>query len=115
MIDTHKLKRIIHKEQMKEPIPDYGYEKSGVEYKKEWNEFIDKHIPNAKELKHNDWIKYRNIPNTEYKERFVSPPLDLEVLDFTKAQLIRAQRSILMGALYIYVCVMALFGIYIWA
>ena len=115
MIDTHKLKRIIHKEEMKKPIPDYGFDKTGVEYKREWNEFIDKHIPNAKELKHNDWIKYRNITDAEYKTRFVSPPLDLEVLDFTKAQLIRAQRSILMGALYIYLCVMSLFGILIWA
>ena len=114
MTDIQTLKRILHKEEMKKPIPDYGFDKSGVEYKKEWNEFIDKHIPNAKELKHNG-IKYRNITNAEYKERFVSPPLDLEVLDFTKAQLIRAQRSILMGALYIYLCVMTLFGILIWA
>ena len=115
MTDIKTLENILHREEMKKPIPNYGFEKSGAEYKKEWNKFIDEHIPNAKELKHNDWIKYRNITDAEYKTRFVLPALELERLDRLKAQLGRARLSIILGASYIYLCILALFGILIWA
>ena len=41
MTDTHTLEQILHREKMKEPLPDYGFEKSGEEFREETNSIID--------------------------------------------------------------------------
>ena len=108
MPSKHELEQILHREKMKEPLPDYGFERTGEEFKEDINELIDKHVPHSEDLKSHEWIKYKPLGITEYKNKYILPQLELERLDFSKAQLIKAQRSILFGALYIYIVVMLL-------
>ena len=115
MTDTHTLEQILHREKMKEPLPDYGFEKSGEEFREETNSIIDKHVPYSEDLKEHKWIKHTPLNITEYREKYIRPTLELQVLDFNEAQLIKAQRSILFGAMCIYAMLILLMSIYIWA
>ena len=108
MPSKHELEQILHREKMNEPSPEYGFERTGEEFTEDINQLIDKHVPYSEDLKSHKWIKYKPLGITEYKEKYISPQLELERLDFNKAQLIKAQRSILFGALYIYIVVMLL-------
>jgi len=99
MTDIKTLENILHREEMKKPHAityDGWYERV--------DETIEKYIPHGKELK-----------ITEYAEKYIKPANELDILRHQEAQLIKAQRSILFGALYIYAMLILLMSIYIWA
>ena len=108
MVEIQDLKNILHKEKMKEPLPDSGFERTGEEFKEDINKLIDEHVPYSEDLKSHKWIKYKPLSITEYKDKYILPQLQLERLDFNEAQLINARRSILFGAIYIYIILILL-------
>ena len=108
MPKKHKLEQILHREKMKDPLPDYGFERTGKEFKEDINKLIDEHVPHSEDLKSHKWIKYKPLGITEYKDKYILPTLQLERLDFNEAQLIKARHSILFGAIYIYIVLILL-------
>ena len=104
MTDIQTLKRILHKEEMKKPLPDFKV-KPLEQLRKEINDIGEEYLPSNN----------IHLTDTEYKERYILPQLELERLDFHEAQLIKARQGLLLGALYIYLCLIALLGIYSWA
>ena len=104
MTDTQTLERILHKEEMKKPLPDFKV-KPLEQLRKEIDDIGERYLPSNN----------IHLTDTEYKERYILPRLEIERLDFLKAQLIKAQRGLLLGALYCYLVIIALLGIYSWA
>ena len=91
MTDIEKLKDIIHREKMKEPIPKTWEGQTTPEWEEETNAISDEHVPY--------WDK-RVINITEYGERVIRPHYETQILDFQVAQLTKAQRMLIMWAMY---------------
>jgi hypothetical protein len=90
MTDIEKLEKILHEEKMKEPLPDTWEGQTTPEWEEETNAILDKHVPY--------WDKKVNI--TEYKERYIRPHMELQIIDFQLAQLDNAQHMLIMWAMY---------------
>ena len=104
MTDIKTLEKILHKEEMKKPLPDFKV-KPLEQLRKEIDDIGKEYLPSNN----------IHLTDTDYKERYILPRLELERLSFLEAQLIRARHGLLLGALYIYLCLIALLGIYSWA
>ena len=109
MLTIHELEQTLHKEKMKE----WEKREKLPNYRDDINELIDAHIPFSEDLKYHKWItpKVKNI--TEYRTRYIQPLADIEALSFMEAQLRKAQYSILLGALFIYIAVILLMLVYL--
>ena len=98
MTSIETLEDILHREKMAEPLPEFNGQTQD-----EWNEEYNKII---------DDIPFGDFKGniTEYGRK-LEPILELQRLEFQEALLRTAQRSILLGALYCYLVIIALMGI----
>ena len=105
MTDIEKLKDIIHREKMKEPIPKTWEGQTTPELEEEINEVLDKHVPY--------WDK-KVINITEYGERVIRPHYELQIIDFQLARLDDAQRMLIWWAMYPIALLILVAMFYIW-
>ena len=102
MTDIETLKNILHREKMAEPLPKFN-----GQTKDEWNEEYNKIIDN---------IPFGDFKGTitEYGERKIRPILELGLLDFQEAQLIKAKQMLFWTAMYpiaILICIVLLINL----
>ena len=109
MPTIHELEQTLHKEKMKE----WEKREKLPNYRDDINELIDAHIPFSEDLKYHKWItpKVKNI--TEYRTRYIQPLADIEALSFMEALLIKAQRMLIIGAMYPIALLLLLYLVYI--
>ncbi len=104
MTDIEKLKDILHKEKMKEPIPKTWEGQTTPEWEEECKAVFDKHVPY--------WDKKVNI--TEYGERYIRPHYELQIIDFQLARLDDAERMLMWWAMYPVALLILIAIVYIW-
>ena len=99
MTKIEKLEDILHEEKMKEALPDTWEGQTTPEWEEETNAILDEHVPY--------WDKKVNI--TEYKERYIRPHMELQIIDFQLAQLDNAQSMLIMWAMYPFAILILIF------
>ena len=90
MPTVEELKQILHEEKMNEPLPDTWEGQTTPEWEAETKAILDEHVPY--------WDKKVSI--TEYKERYIRPHMELQILDFQEALLDNAQHMLIIWAMY---------------
>ena len=110
MPTIHELEQTLHKEKMKE----WEKREKLPNYRDDINELIDAHVPFSEDLKyHNPDYKAKVKNITEYKNEYILPLATIKALSFQEAQIRKAQYSILLGALSIYIAVILLMLVYL--
>ena len=102
MTSIEKLEDILHREKMAKPLPKFDGQTQD-----EWNEEYEKIINN---------IPFGDFKGTitEYGERKIRPMLELGLLDFQEAQLIKAKQMLFWTAMYpfaILICIILLINL----
>ena len=102
MTSIKTLEDILHREKMAKPLPKFDGQTQD-----EWNEEYEKIINN---------IPFGDFKGTitEYGERKIRPMLELGLLDFQEAQLIKAKQMLFWTAMYpfaILICIILLINL----
>ena len=104
------LKDILHKEKMKEPLPEYDGQTQG-EWQQEMDNIIDTYVPYGHK---NKWTyPFVNVPITEYS-RQIGYHLELQRLDFLEYHLKRTWHMLLMWSMYPVAVLIFLIYVLVW-